>query len=258
MYKILWALFLWTYLWVEVFARAWWGGGSWGSGGDNPLWFVIALLIWAIYAWRRNELLKKAKKDLQEAFSDDSSWEIKKLKDMTSEVFMRYQELRTNKNIDELKNISTKEYFDKASRVFERKLTGKKNILKKMQISQMNMISVRDKFWKDWDMFTMEIIARMIDYTVDENTWEFLSSTLRKRKDESRNAYEARAKREASWFTEYWSFIRYNNTWRLMNISQKMSIVLDVVWLSHLKLLDILKKEWKTQEVDDSVFYKIN
>lgn len=254
-------LMLWAHMWAEVFARAWgWGGwgGGWSSSGDSPGVIIIALIISAIYTWRRNKLLKKAKKDLEEAFSEDSSWDIDKLKDMTKEVFMKYQNLWTEKNIDELKNLSTKQYFDKASKVFEKQLNGKKNILKDMKISQMNIISVRDKFWKDGDMFTMEIIARMVDYTVDEETWDFVSSTLSKRKNESQKKYIARAKRQSSWFTEYWSFIRYNNTWRLMNINQKMSIIMDVVWLSHLALLDILKKESKNQDVDDNVFYKVD
>jgi predicted lipid-binding transport protein (Tim44 family) len=66
----------------------------------------------------------------------------------------------------------------------------------------------------------MEVIAAMIDYTLSESTGEFIESTLSRKKNEGDTSYESRAKREKEEFTEFWTFIRINNTWQLNDIKQ--------------------------------------
>lgn len=107
-------------------------------------------------------------------------------------------------------------------------------------------------------MFAMEIKASMTDYTIDEKTGKFISSTLGKKKNESQKDYELRAKKQKQYFIEYWVFMRYNNTWRLNDIKQRLSIVKDIIGLSQAELLLILKKEKTSEDVDDSVFYSVN
>lgn len=248
---------LWSYFFIDVFARAWGGWGSSWSGWWDGVAFIIAILFYAIYHIRRKKLLKKAQKDLQEALLQDSSWNIEWLKQVTRDTFMRYQSAWMDKDISWLRHLMTKYYHEKASKVMQKQLNGKKNILKNIKIHQMNLISVKDKLGRDGDMFAMEVVASMIDYTVDENTWNFVSSTLSRGKNESRSRYESRAKKQWERFTEYWVFMRYNNTWRLNNIKQKMSIIRDIIWLSQAELLLVLKKEKFSQDVDDSSFYSV-
>jgi replicative superfamily II helicase len=79
----------------------------------------------------------------------------------------------------------------------------------------MTLMSVRDFPWRDWDMFAMEISASMIDYTIDEETWKFIRSTLTRYKNESDKDYEQRARTEAELFKEYYIFVRYDWKWLL-------------------------------------------
>lgn len=82
------------------------------------------------------------------------------------------------KDLEEVKNMITKQYFKKAENIMKTKLTWKKNIIKDIKLKYLHLVSVKDNDWKDWDMFAMEINGNMIDYTIDELTWEFLESNL--------------------------------------------------------------------------------
>ena len=93
-------------------------------------------------------------------------------------MFIAYQEAWMKKDLEEVKNMITKQYFKKAENIMKTKLTWKKNIIKDIKLKYLHLVSVKDNDWKDWDMFAMEINGNMIDYTIDELTWEFLESNL--------------------------------------------------------------------------------
>ncbi len=214
-------------------------------------------------------MIKKAKKDLQKALSTDSTWNLDELKKATENVFMRYQKAWSNKNLESVKDLMTKSYYQKANKILDDKLNKSrkpsffsnydpyeyKNILKDIRIVEMTLMSVRDFPWRDWDMFAMEVSASIIDYTIDEKTWEFISSTLYREKRESQKHYEQRAKTEAGPFKEYYIFIRYNWKWLLNNIKQQFSIVWDIIRLKPSELRKVLEEEKASDDVNDDVFY---
>ncbi len=255
------------FLYLQADARAWWGGSS--SWGWDAIGALIALLIYAIYEIRRRKMIEKAKKDLEKALSTDSTWNLEELKRVTENVFFKYQRAWSNKDLLPVKNLMTKSYFEKANKILANRLNKNnklsffksydsykyKNILENIQIHDMTLMSVRDFPWKDWDMFAMEVSASMIDYTIDEETWKFIRSTLRRRKNESDKDYEARAKREAEPFKEYYIFIRYNWKWLLNNVKQQFSIVWDIIKLKESDLIKVLEKERASDDVNDDVFY---
>ncbi len=251
-YSFIWILFLSLYTIVE--ARAWWGWSSWwwGSGIAAIIW----LIYYAIYTIRRKKMLKKAKKDLEEALKIDSSWNIEWLKKVTKEIFFEYQIARSEKNLHKVKNFMTKKYYDKAQQILNKKLRWKINIIKNISINDMSLISVRDGFWKDWDMFAMEIKASMIDYTIDEKTWVFIESTAPKWKNQNFKNYKEVAMNTDFPFTEYYIFIRCDWKWLLNNIKQKFSIIWDVIGLSEKNLRNILKQEQESDYVNDDMLYK--
>ena len=238
-----------------VDARAW-GGWSSSWGGWSPLWVVIAGLIYAIYEIRRRKMIKKAKQDLENALSWDSTWNLKLLEAVITEVFIKYQKARWEKDLSLVEWYMTKSYYEKANKILEKKLSWKKNILKNINILGLTLMSVRDLPWRDWDMFAMEVSASMIDYTIDENTSKFISSTMIKNKNESRSDYEYRSMNNSSEFKEYYILVRYNWKWLLNNIKEKFSIVWDIIKLKESDLIAVLKKEKESDYVDDSVFYK--
>lgn len=251
-FSLLWFFFYYSF----VEARAgWWGSSS--SWGWDAIWLIVAWIIYAIYEIRRRKMIKKAKADLKKALSWDSSWNLKELEKATTDIFMKYQKAWSDKDLDFVKKYMTKSYYEKAEKKLKISLNLKwnKNILENIKIEELTLMSVRDFPWKNWDMFAMEVSASMIDYTINEKTWEFIESTLRRKKNESDNDYEKRAKREAWPFKEYYIFIRYNEKWLLNNIKQKFSIVWDIIKLKESELLKILEKEKWSNEVNDDMFY---
>jgi len=201
-------------------------------------------------------MIAKAKRDLKKALAWDLSWNLEKLQEATKKVFMKYQEAWTKKDLDYVRYDMTKAYFEKATNIMNSKLKWKINILKNIKINKLTLMSVRDGFWQDGDMFAMEINARMIDYTIDEDTKKFVSSTLSRGKRESRESYESRAKESWENFKEYYIFIRHHWKWLLNNIKDNFSIVWDIIKLKEKDLRKILKKEESTDYINDDVFYK--
>lgn len=258
---ILFLLVLWTFFiffnWVD--ARAWgWGGGWWGGSWSWEGSWVAAVIIglyYAIYEIRRRKMISKAKKDLQIALQEDSSWDIASLKRSVTDIFFQYQNDWQSKSTLNMMQYMTKKYHAKATKTLERQLKWKKNILNNIHIKDLTLMSVRDNPWKNWDMFAMEVSASMIDYTIDQSTWKFIWSTLTREKNESFDHYKDRAMHEASDFKEYYIFIRHNWKWLLNNVKQKFSIIWDVIWLSESQLRTILKQEKDSDFTSDDVLY---
>ena len=113
-----------------------------------------------------------------------------------------------NKNLDTLGEYLSTDYLERAKKDMNSILNGKKNIIKDPHIYSLNIISVKDIHGQEGDMFVMEIIADMIDYTISEINGTFIESTLSREENESYASYENRAKVEKEEFTEFWTFIR--------------------------------------------------
>lgn len=162
-----------------------------------------------------------------------------------------------NKNLESLGEYLSTDYLDRAKADMADILDGKKNIIKDPKIRSLNLISVKDTEGHEGDMFVMEIIAAMIDYTVSEKTGEFIESTLTQEKNESDASYESRAKREKEEFTEFWTFIRIDGRWQLNDIKQGGVLLSDIGSNpSESELKEILAKEEATEEISDDMFYK--
>jgi len=158
------------------------------------------------------------------------------------------------KNLESMRPYMTDFYYQKAQKILAGE-AGLKNIMKNIHIHKMELISVRNYPGKDGDMFAMEIKGSMIDYTIRESDGTFVSSPTYRNKNEDFKNYENRAKTEASSFTEYYIFIRVDNTWKLNNIKSEFSIIRDVIGLSESKLKQILEQEKNSTSVNDDVFY---
>lgn len=251
--SIFFVLFISIFGYNLALARAWWGWSSWSSG-----WWAIAVVIaWLYYAImqiRRKKMLAKAQNDLKTALTSDNSWNEQELKKAVEDNFYKYQQAWTNKNLSSMKEYMTNSYYSTALNNLK-KLDWKKNILENINLWQLNLISVKDWPEKDGDMFVMEINASMIDYTINEISWDFIESTLKKNEKEDYESYKKRAMSEAWYFVEYWVFMRINWYWLIHDIKQSDSIIKDVIWLSEWELRNILSKEQNTQEVNDTNFY---
>lgn len=236
-----------------VLARAWWGW-SWGWSWGWAIWIVVIWIYYAIMQIRRKKMLSKAKSDLETASVSDNSWNENELKKTVEDNFYRYQQAWTSKNLDSIKKYMTKSYYAQAITNID-KLAWKTNILKDIKINELNLMSVKDGPWKDWDMFVMEINASMIDYTINDSDWSFIESTMKLDENESQENYINRAMNNPSSFIEYWVFMRLNWYWLIHNIKQTDVIIKDIIWLSENELKNILIKEQNSWEINDSNFY---
>lgn len=242
---------------TDTFARAGGGGGGWGGwGSGSGIALVIVGIYYAIYTIRRKKLLKKAQKNLEKAKAIDSSWNEDELKEITRKTFFLYQDAWMNKNLDSLWEYLSTDYLERAKTDMLTMLGGKKNIIKDPKIHSLNLISVKDTEGHEGDMFVMEVIAAMVDYTISEETGEFIESTLSRGKNEGDVSYQSRAKREKEEFTEFWTFIRIDGKWQLNDIKQGWILLSDITSdLTEVELKEILAKEEATEEISDEVFY---
>ncbi len=245
-------LFFSFYSWVDARAGWWWG--SWNSQWWGIL-AVIGTLYYAIYKIRRMKMIKKAKINLENALKEDSSWDIDWLKRHVSDTFYQYQNDWKNKSSINMMKYMTKNYHSKITGILHFQLKDKKNVVDNIRINSLTLMSVRDNPGKDGDMFAMEVDAAMIDYTICENTWKFISSTLQREKHESLEKYKDRAMNESVEFKEYYIFIRHNGKWLLSNVKQKFSIIWDIIWLSEKKLKNILQQEKNSEFTSDDILY---
>lgn len=199
--------------------------------------------------------MKKAKEDIEKAKSSDTSWNEEEFKKIVEEVFIKYQNAWSDKDLYSVSSLLTRSYYDKADADIKKTLEWKKNILKEISLLEQNLMSVKDVSGQNWDMFVMEINATMIDYTINESTWLFLESNLTKKDWEGNASYMKRAQIEPEFFQEYWVFMRLDSKWLLYDIKQTNAIIKDIKWLSESELKNILKKEENSSEVSDANFY---
>lgn len=201
-------------------------------------------------------MIKKSKIDLENALKEDSSWDIQWLKTHVTHVFDKYYEDLRIKNTLNMKSYMTKKCHAKMSRYIEYQLTWNQRILKNITLKELNFMSVRDNPGKDWDIFTIEASISLIDYIIDEKTWNFLESRIPSRwNNESYRHYKERVMNQGADVLEYFVFIRFNNKWLLNNIKPKFSIIGDITWLPESELKNILQQEKNPKFTSDHILY---
>lgn len=243
---------------VEVFARAG-GGGSRSSGNGSGYGSVAAGLLYAIYRIRRARMVIQAKKQFAAANAEDPSWDIDHFKDTASDLFYAYQEAWMNKDLSTVAAGFHPAYLKKAQAIMDTQLKGKKNIIENVELQNIELMSVLDIEGQDGDMFVLELKFRLIDFTINEKTAEFVTSPSPRRNKESYTKWVMRVQVEPHKVTEYWVFYRQDGKWLMYNIHQIDSFFGELQHASIKKLREILAKEKakaKDAPVDDSFFYK--
>jgi len=241
----------------EVYARA--GGGGKGSGGGGAGVAVIVGLLYGIYRIRRARMMIQAKKQFEKANANDPSWNLEHFKETSEKIFYKYQEAWMYKKLSPLKGVFHPDYLKKSQRILDTTLRGKINILEKIELKSVELMSVLDVRGQNGDMFVLELKFDLIDYTIEENTRRFVDSTLSRDDDESFESWEQRARNRQQSVIEYWVFIRQDGRWLLYNIHQVDSFFGDLKHASVNQLKKILAQERikaKDAPVDDSFFYK--
>lgn len=244
----------------DLFARAGGGGGSGsGDGEGDAASLVVIGLMYAIYHIRRARMIRQAKRQFAKATENDPSWDMDHFKETAKAIFYRYQKAWMKKDLTAMQPFFHPDYFKESNEIMKHKLAGKKNILKKVELKSIQLMSVLDIKGQEGDMFVLELKFKLIDYTIDEVTGKFLDSPLKRKEKESFYDWGERAQTQQNKVTEYWVFYRYRGHWLLHGIHQVSSFFWDLKHASKGKLLEILAEERskpKDAPVDDSFFYK--
>ena len=195
-------------------ARAGGGGGS-GSGGGiltTILAFILApfLLIYgAIVSVMLERKRNKAKRLLKQLELEDPLWNHRRMKARIEEIFLKVQKAWMERNQDLAKDcMSDRIYTKHKMQTDEMLANGRKNVLAKINLKEVMIISVADYDDDTKDSFSAHIKGSMIDYDVDDKTGNVLSGD--KTKIES--------------FKEIWHFIRKGNKWVLDEIDQDVTM----------------------------------
>jgi hypothetical protein len=170
--------------------------------------YIISTLIGAgigtyIVSYVPNaKLIDQAKTDVQTASMTDSSWNEQELKDHTTKIFLSYQDCWSKGDITKLKDSFTPRYYQHASLMIQALAELKRtNLVADPQIQDLQITNIKDIDGQDGDSFTMQITAKAIDQLIDNTDGQIIYT-------------------DSSSFTEFWTFIRANNQWKLDLIDQ--------------------------------------
>lgn len=175
----------------------------WGGLG-----FVVGLagivgMASGLYGWfGKLKQSKLVQSRLKTAAMNDPAWDEQKLTDYATQVFMRYQQDWSNQDTASMQAYMTPGYHHHASLlVYTLKLMGRKNILQNITIDQAAIIAANDEVDNSMDNFTIGFTAKAKDTISEVATSQELF-------------------KDNNTFTEYWQFVRSNDTWLLDGIKQ--------------------------------------
>lgn len=217
-------------------ARAGGGGGGNGGGGGggahggsagtyggsrhySPLsdavgyiWFGSLAFGGAIvYFVRVCMKSAKAKKAMENLSKADGSWNYSDFRSRIRTIFYTVQDAWTQRNQDIAKDcLSQSLYAAYTSKSEWMTCQHEKNILKNIHLIDALPIDAEDYEGDANDRIWVYIKARMVDYTIDDQTMEFKSGSKLSKS-----------------FVEYWKLIKENGSWVLDEIKQKDEMKLD-------------------------------
>lgn len=191
------------------------GGGSSGSGGSDD-WGISSIIFGVIFfgaigfaifsyflkAKKRKESLEKAEEVVKEAGAKDKMWDEDAMKERVQEVFYDFQKHWSEFNVDAMAGYLTEDYRKRM--VLEMnvlKNEKRQNLVEAPTVSSIEIINARDAVDNRLDKFTAEIKAGARDKLMDTETKSVL--------------YE-----DNKPWTEYWTFEKEGNKWKLDIIRQ--------------------------------------
>ena len=198
------------------FARAGGGGGTGGGSGGGILTTILAFILApffiiysAIVSVKLERRRNKIKHLTEELAKGDKMWNYRNLMATVEQVFFKVQKAWMERNQDLAKEVMSDRIYQKHKLQTDEMITnGTKNMLAKINMAEIMIISVEDYKDNSEDTFSVYIKGSMIDYTIDDKTNTLISGDNSKPED----------------FKEIWTFIRDKNKWILDEIDQNVTI----------------------------------
>lgn len=142
---------------------------------------------------------QEAKNVLDKAVSRDAEWNETKIKDYVRSTFIKIQNAWANNDLEYLRNALTRNlYNDWKNTIDYNRLHSIKNKIESIDVKDIEFICVVDKKDNSKDKFIVEIQANMID-----------KSTF---------AANGITKDNSGRLSEYWTFNRFGNEWKLGDV----------------------------------------
>lgn len=197
------------------FARAGGGGGMGGSGGGifttilafilAPIFFIYSVIVTIKLTHRNNKV-----QDLTaELAKGDKIWNYRNMMATVEQTFFKVQQAWMQRNQDLAKEVMSERIYQKHKlQTDEMIVNGTTNILEKMNLEEIMIISISDYHDNSEDTFSAYLRGSMIDYTINDKTAAVLSG------DNS----------QPETFKEIWTFVRDRNKWVLDEIDQNVTI----------------------------------
>lgn len=197
------------------FASAGGGGGMGGSGGGifttilafilAPIFFIHSVIATIKLTHRNNKV-----QDLTaELAKGDKIWNYRNMMATVEQVFFKVQQAWMQRNQDLAKEVMSERIYQKHKlQTDEMIVNGTRNVLEKMNLEEVMIISISDYHDNSEDTFSAYLRGSMIDYTINNKTTAVISG------DNS----------QPETFKEIWTFVRHRNKWILDEIDQNVTI----------------------------------
>ncbi|MPQ45215.1 Tim44 domain-containing protein, partial [Clostridium tarantellae] len=200
-------------------------GGSNGrynstAQGFSPVGVMIFGVYMAIFFFKKNgkhiiAINNRKRQTLSEIKNfeiDNPLWEFYSIEEQIEEAFFIIQKAWMNRDYSKAKEFMSYDLYDIHNmKVSWMKIRGEKNILKNIKILSIKPIKAISSTNGSTNKLWVSIRAKMIDYTINENTKMVKSGNTMK----------------SDAFEEYWRFILKDNRWVADKIMQTDEVDLD-------------------------------
>ena len=199
------------------------GGGGFGGGGGHSssgsscagsglflyicygiqysfFFIIFGFFLYSVFMRKRN--IKLAKETITKAAAVDPAWNEPALIAMVQKVFIQFQNDWSNFKAEAMKQYCMPEFQKKMALDLAVLLSqNRQNWVNDSRIGAVNIIGAVDDIDNNNDHFIAEISAGAIDQLMDTKTKDILME-------------------DRTPFTEYWTFVRDGDVWKLNKISQ--------------------------------------
>lgn len=192
------------------------GGGTGGGGGHSFLTTILAFILapfFIFYSVILSVKLQRKRNNVkiltEELAKGDKMWNYRNLMATVEQVFFKVQKAWMERNQDLAKEVMSDRIYQKHKLQTDEMITnGTKNMLAKINMEEVMIISIADYKDNSEDTFSVYIKGSMIDYTINDKTGLLISG-------DNSNPEE---------FKEIWTFIRNRNRWLLDEIDQNVTL----------------------------------
>ena len=199
---------------IQAYGRAGGGGGNGGLEGEGGFYISVFLtpflvIYGAIITYKLYRKSKKSKELLRLLAENDPIWHHRRMLARVEEVFFKVQIAWKDRNQKTAKDCMSSRIYTKHKMQTDEMLKNhRKNILQKINLKEVKIISVSDYKTNENDAFAVFIKASLIDYHIDDRSGKLLSGS----------------KSKVEHFQEIWHFIRERNKWLLDEIDHNITM----------------------------------